>query len=371
MTDRTFSLPEGVPPLTSLYLYIAGSCNLACRHCWITPTYQTGKNGGHFIKLEHVEKAVNEGLLLGLVSVKLTGGEPTLHPEFREIVDLIDRSGLDILIETNGTLVSPDLAYYLKERKVIFISVSLDGASAGTHEALRLVQGSYSQAVAGIQNLVEAGFQPQIICTLHRGNIAQMTELVALAEDLGCGSVKFNLLQKLGRGEKFDDEAGLEISEILRLHQFVKEDLSPNHKPRIYFDIPLAFRPIGELLDGKLGHCSILNILGVLAGGEVSLCGIGTSVPELVYGHLGRDDLASVWLSSPGLAELRKAIPFQLDGICGECLHRDVCLGSCVANNYHTSRDLSAPYTFCSQADTLGLFPFSRKKNQIILESSL
>ncbi len=37
-TARKLDLPEGVPPLTSLYMYIAGSCNLACRHCWISPT---------------------------------------------------------------------------------------------------------------------------------------------------------------------------------------------------------------------------------------------------------------------------------------------------------------------------------------------
>jgi len=75
-------LPPAVPPLTSLYLYIAGSCNLACRHCWITPSYQPDGGNGQFVKLEYVDKAIREARPLGLRSIKLTGGEPTLHPRF-------------------------------------------------------------------------------------------------------------------------------------------------------------------------------------------------------------------------------------------------------------------------------------------------
>src|SRR4030043_1046188 len=103
--EERLDLPEGVPPLTSLYLYIAGSCNLACRHCWITPTYQTSSNGGKFVKLEYIEKAIREAKPLGLRSIKLTGGEPTPHPRFRELVSLIHANGLDMIIESNGTLI--------------------------------------------------------------------------------------------------------------------------------------------------------------------------------------------------------------------------------------------------------------------------
>ena len=59
-------LPEGVPPLTSLYIYAAGSCNLACRHCWIVPKFQPDGVGGPYVKLEYVEKAIREGKPLGL-----------------------------------------------------------------------------------------------------------------------------------------------------------------------------------------------------------------------------------------------------------------------------------------------------------------
>ncbi|MBI5303641.1 MAG: radical SAM protein [Chloroflexi bacterium] len=360
-------LPEGVPPLTSLYVYAAGSCNLACRHCWIVPKFQPDGDGGPYVKLEYVEKAIREGKPLGLRSIKLTGGEPMLHPQFRELVSLINDAGLDIVIETNGTLVDDTLAKFLKEKsRVCFISVSLDGVKPETHDALRSVPGSYDRAVAGIKNLVAVGFRPQVICTLHRGNVSEMAEVVSLAEKLGCGSVKFNHVQQTGRGERFCDDQGLDVVEIIQLYRRIEDEIAPQSRVPIHFDIPFAFFPIRKLLNDALGRCTVKNILGMLATGELALCGIGTTIPELIYGHAETNDLYEVWCTSPGLVRLREQIPLRLEGICAQCLHRDICQGECVANNFHVAGKLNAPYYFCDRANDLGLFPPPRNKQPVV-----
>ncbi len=362
-TVPRFDLPEGVPPLSSLYLYISGSCNLACRHCWIAPAYQGSDGDGQHVRLEYVRKAIREAKPLGLSSVKLTGGEPTLHPQFRELVRLINEEERSIVIETNGTLIDDDLAAFLKQTPYVsFISVSLDGVDAKTHEALRGVAGCYERALGGIRALVKVGFRPQLICTLHRGNVSQMAEVVALAEELGCGSVKFNHVQQLGRGEQFAGDQIIGIVELIQLYRWVEKELAPRSKVKIHFDIPFAFYPIRRLLDDRLSRCTVLNILGMLAGGELSLCGIGVTVPELIYGHIEHDDLREVWCHGPGLADLRNRVPAQLEGICAQCLHRDMCLGHCVADTFHSIGRLNAPCRFCDRADALGLFPTSRKR---------
>ena len=130
----------------------------------------------------------------------------------------------------------------------------------------------------------------------------------------------------------------------------------------VYFDIPVAFHGIRQLTHDPLGSCHVLNILGMLSGGELALCGIGTTIPELIYGHIAHDDLRVVWAAAPGLTRLRSLLPAQLEGVCGQCLHRDSCLGACVANNYHETGRLSAAYRFCAEADGLGLFPASRRR---------
>lgn len=359
-------LPSGVPPLRSLYIYLAGACNLACRHCWIAPQFlAAGQSAPEtlFVSFEHIRKAVNEGRSLGLNSVKLTGGEPLLHPQFREIVTWLAEAGIGITIETNGTLLTPELAVFLKASgRANFISVSLDGADAATHEALRMVPGSFDLAVNGIQALVAAGYRPQMICSLHRDNMGQAEQVIRLASELGCGSVKFNLIQSVGRGEGFQRQSGLTIVECLSLQRQAEEEWSPRWKMPVHFDVPAAFRSLTRFIKGSCGQCAVLNILGLLPSGALALCGIGTLVPELIYGNIAREDLKQVWCASPGLLQLRALIPDGLEGICAQCLHRRVCLGSCVANNYFHSGSLSAPYSFCQQADELGLFPSTRKR---------
>ena len=83
-------LPEGVPPLRAFYLYMSNSCNLKCRHCWITPRFVDGKpDPGDVIDVDALREAVAEAKPLGLSNAKLTGGEPLLHPRFIEIVDML------------------------------------------------------------------------------------------------------------------------------------------------------------------------------------------------------------------------------------------------------------------------------------------
>jgi MoaA/NifB/PqqE/SkfB family radical SAM enzyme len=51
----------------------------------------------------------------------------------------------------------------------------------------------------------------------------------------------------------------------------------------------------------------------------------------------------------------------NMEGICAQCIHRDLCLGGCVANNFHATGKLNAPNLFCHIASRMNLFPESRK----------
>ena len=102
------------------------------------------------------------------------------------------------------------------------------------------------------------------------------------------------------------------------------------------------------------------SLLGVLADGSYALCGIGETVPELVFGYAGKDRLEDIWKNTAVLNELREVLPGRLDGICGDCLMKGICLGCCIAQNYYSSRNLWASYWYCREAQNQGLFPHSR-----------
>ncbi len=351
-----------LPPLRTLYMYIAGSCNLACRHCWLAPGFDPQAKSGKFIPLPLLKKAVNEARPLGLTSVKLTGGEPMLHPDFREIVSFLASEKVPFTMETNGTLMSAETANFLRDSGTMsFVSVSIDGADPATHDALRGVEGSYRLAVQGIRFLVDAGYRPQMICTLHKGNLAQLDEIVELAERLGCGSVKFNHLQDVGRGTEMAETGAIPMELIPGIYREVEKRYR-DRKIRVLFDIPIAFRSMHDILKSPPGMCSVLTILGILSGGEAALCGIGMEIPELIFGHVKNQSLEEIWNGANGLKTLRETLPEGLEGICSNCIHRDMCMGVCIAHNYHESRSMSAAYGFCAEAEALGLFPAGRKK---------
>lgn len=351
--------------LNQIYFYLTEGCNLACRHCWMAPKFQTEKTIYPALELNLFRSIIEQAKPLGLSGVKLTGGEPLMHPAIDEILEHIRLENLRLTVETNGLLCTPGLAKKIRACKNPFVSVSLDGANANTHEWIRGVEGSFEAAKEGIRNLVNVGLRPQIIMSVMRRNQDQMESIVRLAESLGAGSVKFNLVQPTERGMKMrEGRETLTIEELVKLGRWVETTLSESTNLRLLFHHPPAFRPLRKIFGNnrtKNGACGILGILGVLANGSYALCGIGESVPELVFGHADTGDrLEDIWNDTPVLRKLRESLPDKLEGICGDCLMKSRCLGSCVAQNYYLGKNLLAPFWYCEEARELGLFPESR-----------
>ena len=156
----------------------------------------------------------------------------------------------------------------------------------------------------------------------------------------------------------------LTVAEYLSFGQWVENTLSASTTLKLYYDQPPAFRSLGKMFGSNGDGCStcgIHGVLGVLADGSYALCGIGEMVSDLVFGHAATDSLAHIWQQTPVLKELRSGLPHRLQGICGECLMKKVCLGSCIAQNYYRKQNLWAPFWVCEQAAAEGLFPETRR----------
>jgi SynChlorMet cassette radical SAM/SPASM protein ScmF len=350
------------PALHQLYFYLTAGCNLACRHCWLAPKYDPNGTRYPTLPFDLFETALYEAKPLGLKGVKLTGGEPLLHPQFLSILELVRREDLRLTVETNGLLCTPDIAVAIARSAHSFVSVSVDGADAATHEWVRGVPGSWDKACQAVHYLAQAGIKPQVIFSIMRGNAHQVEKIIHLAEELGASSLKFNVVQPSGRGEQMHQgEAGLPVAELIALGRRVEREMAPNTRLRLYFDYPAAFRALSRIAsrDG-CGICSIFGILGVLPTGHYALCGIGEHLPQMVFGQVGRDPLEQVWRENEVLLALRDGLPAKLEGVCSRCLMRRRCRGACVAQNFYRSGSLWAPFWFCELAEQEGLFPASR-----------
>jgi len=354
--------------LQGLYFYLTEGCNLRCRHCWIGPKYQKNAETTSCLPIRLFADVVEQGLPLGLSTIKLTGGEPFLHPEINCILEAVGQVPADLVVETNGVLCTERIVTLLAECRNAFVSVSVDGAVAETHDWLRQVDGSFAAARSAIRLLTKANIRTQVVFTLVRRNHLEIPAMVNLCDDLEVESVKFNVLQPIARGEHlYDRGEALSVQEILRLGDWVVRELASQTDMRLLFDYPAAFHPLSRLFGEQAchpGNCNILGMLGVLSTGDYALCGIGANVPDLVFGHASHKRLVEVWRDSAVLNELRWGLPHRLRGICGSCLMVERCFGSCIAQNYYSKRDLWASYWFCEEADQAGLFPESRRRPQ-------
>jgi SynChlorMet cassette radical SAM/SPASM protein ScmF len=363
-------LPKGVPPLHSLYLYLTASCNLRCRHCWITPDFSSRPEPLKAIDPKVLQDAVTEAKTLGLARVKLTGGEPMLHPQFKEILGTLTCEGLSMSLETNGTMLTKKTAHYLREEtNVGFVSISIDSSVPGEHDAFRGVRGAFDAALSGLDNLVEAGYTTcQVIMSVHRGNRDRMEELARLAADHKAASVKFNPVGSIGRGIAMRERGEtLDFKEYIDLSHWVNKELRPKVPIQVFMFLPQALTPLNQFwrMNGKSFNCSISTTLGILGTGEIALCGIGQAIPELVYGRLGENSIRDIWLSHPAILRLRRDLKDVrgYPGICGSCIHAKSCRTSCVANNYVYSGKLVFPQWLCNEADREGVFPQTRLRD--------
>jgi SynChlorMet cassette radical SAM/SPASM protein ScmF len=357
-------IEKKVYPLNQIYFYLTEGCNLACRHCWLSPKHQRGGITHPVLPFDLFQSITDQAKSLGVPGIKLTGGEPLLHPQIHEILKLIQTQGFNLVVETNGVLCSPDIAQEIAACKNTFVSISLDGADMQTHEWVRRVNGCFEAALEGIRNLTNEGLKPQIIMSIMRRNKDQVEKVVRLAEYLGAGSVKFNLVQPTGRGEKMNKDGDtLSVDELIDLGEWVETKLSASTDLKLYYHKPPAFRPLSRMYgkdgDGSV-RCGVLGIIGVLADGSFALCGIGSHIPELVFGQASKSRLEDVWNNNPVLLSLREGIPYRFEGICGDCVMKKFCMGSCIAQNFYRGKNLWTPYWFCEEANNRGLFPKTR-----------
>lgn len=338
-----------------IYFYITGGCNLRCRHCWITPDSTEGD-----MDTESIKEMIRQAKKMDVKNIKITGGEPFLRKDIFEILYFIKDNGIAMTMETNGTFIGDKEARELKKIGLSHISVSIDSFDPGFHDDFRGVKGSFSMAVNGVKALRKAGFRPQVIASIYRENVKDIKETALFAQSIGAESLKLNPITCVGRGENMhEDNELLSVEEILELESYIDKEVQPGINIPILLDIPLAFKKMSYIKKHK-GTCGILNMIGMLSDGTISMCGIGKETPALNMGNIKKDRLEEVWRNNPVLLSIREGIPDKLEGVCSECIFKRLCLGKCRADAYHRAQSLTAPFHFCQEAFDRGLFPKTR-----------
>lgn len=172
---------SGVPLSGSFEL--TARCNLDCQMCYIhkrandAVVRQKELTAAEWLDL--AAAAQKRGMLLLL----LTGGEPLLRPDFREIYTGCRKMGLLISVNSNGTLITDDMVEFLAKDPPLRVNLTLYGASPATYERLCGDPSAYDRAYAAVDKLLEAGIRVKLNYSVTPQNQEDVQAVYAFAKE--------------------------------------------------------------------------------------------------------------------------------------------------------------------------------------------
>ncbi len=304
--------------------HLTERCNLSCTHC-----YQSGGRNEEltFDEIKAVVREVKDTLntwseafeISFSPSFNITGGEPILRTDLFEIIEVIGRSGFEIYLLSNGTLISKEKASLLAGLGVKGVQVSMEGPEK-THDSIR-GKGAFASALKGIANLLDAGLNVTMNATLSEVNAGEFLSLVELAKSIGVQKLGFSRLVPSGRGLGLLDK----MIRREKVRQIYEEIFSIKFEGlEIVTGDPVASQmrcPAGGGAVATSGCAAGVSGLTFLPDGTIVPCR-RLFVP---IGNIRKDRIREVWAASPVLEALRDKDRYK--GRCGKCARWSGCRG--------------------------------------------
>jgi radical SAM protein with 4Fe4S-binding SPASM domain len=280
----------------AVHLEVASTCNLSCKHCFAGKLPRQEK----ILSLSEIEPLLASMAHMGSFRLGLTGGEPLLRPDLFEIIDLALSYGLHPCITTNGTLITEDIAKGFGERNLVWLNVSLDGASAAGNDFVR-GSGTFDRVMENLKVLARHS-RFTLAFTIMRTNAHEAKACAELARRAGAATAVFRPLYPVGTAQDHLSElmpsfmqynqALTELSQMADGDMHTVEPFSPFHRTETQ---AISYDNYG---------CGAGNLVcSVSAAGDVNPCSfLG---PSFVAGNIRECSLEEIWHRSEVFCQMR------------------------------------------------------------------
>jgi mycofactocin biosynthetic radical S-adenosylmethionine protein MftC len=176
----------------AVHLEVVAACNLHCRHCFAG----TLPRKEDPLTLAELDRLFSSMARMGSFRLGLTGGEPTMRRDLFELIDLASSHGLHPCLTTNGLFLTEDMAREFGRRELVWLNVSLDGATAETNDLVR-GSGTFDRVIERLELLARhARFT--LAFTIMRSNLDEIRACAELAERVGASTAVFRPLYPVG-----------------------------------------------------------------------------------------------------------------------------------------------------------------------------
>jgi mycofactocin radical SAM maturase len=313
------------------------ACNLSCVHCLSS----SGRRDPRELSTEQCKALIDEFERMQIFYVNIGGGEPTVRPDFWELVDYATAHHVGVKFSTNGVRITPEVAARLAASDYVDVQISLDGADAEVNDAVR-GPGSYDMAIRALDNLAAAGFTDaklSVVATRH--NIAQLDEFKAIADKYGA-TLRLTRLRPSGRGADVWDE----LHPLPEQQRVLYDWLVRNGDGVLTGDSFFHLSAFGDALPG-LNMCGAGRVVCLVDPlGDVYACPFAIHERFMAGNVVADGSFRAVWQESELFAELREP---SGGGACSGCAHYDSCRGGCMAAKFFTGLPADGPDPECVQ----------------------
>ncbi len=300
---RTISPRTQITPSDTIsQLCVTRRCNLRCKHCYVTAgaslenELTTAEIFSIVDQLEFFRSATAES------RVSLTGGEPFVRPDVLDLIAYIADRDFGVTVATNALQIRKTHIAAMKHVRNLALSVSLDGAVRGTHEAIR-GRGTFDPTIRVIHELTEAGITVGLNMFVYGANFSELEALVHLGEELGVRA--FNCINAVSLGRAKDNKLAAVPEEDL-----IRAIASIVVKKRAYYDLffnSTFCNTIAAIASGiRSVYCGVGShkAMYIRSDGNVYPCP-NTCCDAFALGNVRKDRLSEIWTSSPTLKALR------------------------------------------------------------------
>jgi radical SAM protein with 4Fe4S-binding SPASM domain len=364
-------------------------CNLQCKHCY----ENAGGKNRRELSTDEAKQALDilSGIAgIGLPTLSFSGGEPLARKDFFEIAAYAKKRIPYVSIASNGTLITKDYAKRIKDARVDYVEISVDGASPGLHDSFRGIPGAYDRTLQGVKNLVDVGIDTCIATVMHRDNFAETEKIIGLAKELGSRFIHFNyiptgrakdhfeldltpdqrfhVLQTIGKEiislylQSKEEELRFGKSSI-KVDRFfstcpqyasVTKELSRQKGERFLVEAHYAAKKGVENAANFLGGCGAGRLYCALEpNGDIKPCVFLPTNKETILGNILNDNFEEIWNNDASLWKLRTRENLETYMVagervgCGACPDKYIC-GGCRARAYgYFNGNVNAPDIGC------------------------
>lgn len=314
----------------NVFFVITGRCNLKCLTCYIDDVIQDQDDE---LTLGEIEEIFQQLKKLNFQSITISGGEPLIRKDIKEVLILANKYFSKISLNTNATLINKEMGNFLKEYK-IQIMISLDGIEQDINDRIRGT-GTHEKVLKAINLLKEIEHDKIIISTTVTGmNARELIPIYELGMQLGV-PVTYGLFIETGRGRC--------NSELLSISTC---DLVKGYLDMLKFEISHRKPKTPPFFSKCMTYCgAIHSIINIMPNGDVFPC------PNLIdrewkMGNLRKNTLEKIIINNKIVNKVEGRDVRNVTS-CKDCSIRFICGGGCMANAYVNANDIYSKDPMC------------------------